>query len=200
MKHRITLNKLEEGICNNIAGRLLIPDLFMDKYFDFDDWIYSGEGLPNKLSRIAEEFNVSISFLLVRMQRYIENSEKHNKRPYIIILVNKSRGISHNKAEYKLRVNVGIIPTELNSNKIKYIYPGMGWENFGQEAWSFVDSIMGKTDRQSGEFRVPVVLLADGHGKSKTPIVFRMRGWWKIIRGNYGIDEKTILIWGALEK
>jgi hypothetical protein len=179
MRHRITLRRIEEGLCNRIARRLLIPDEFLDVNWPAD-WLSEGEKFFDLLSVVAGSLGVSRDCLLVRLQDIAPEGASH-----CAFVVGYSKGPVTQRGASKPRIVSGIFPSCLGSGKSRQFYPGAEWASFGECALNFfVERI------QAGKPLLSDITLEVGGGVPKGMWV--LRGWARIMSPN------SMLIWGHL--
>lgn len=180
MRHRISLRKAEEALCNRIARRLLIPDEFVAGNCPVADWLAQGDEFFSKLSTVAQSLNVSRDCLLVRLQDVLPQAAS-----YCAFFVGYSKGPITQRGATKLRIISGLFPSRLRSGSFREFYPGAEWANFGESASDFVSGRL-----QAGRPVSSAVMIDLCNRRSKNKLV--LRGWSRII------GPQSVLIWGEV--
>jgi hypothetical protein len=184
MKQTITLSRIEEGLCNSIARRVLIPDVELDEV-NLDEWFSKGKDFVHLLTATARQFGVSRDCLLVRLQRNRVNA------PHVVFLIGRSRGTVHKKGVYNLRLVTWLCSTKAETFGRQRFYPGFEWSNFGQTAFEFVESCIQNHCGSEGSFEIP--LEVGGEGRRT------LRGWWSLLNAVPSqVESSRILLWGDL--
>jgi hypothetical protein len=180
MRHRITLRNTEEGLCNRIARRLLIPDDFVAENCPTGKWFAKGETFFTQLTTVARSLGVSRDCLLVRLQDAV--SERTSN---CALIVGYSKGPITQRSASKLRIISGLFPSSLGPAAPRQFYPGAEWAKFGEVAFNFVASRL-----QAGR---PASSDATLHLRVRgRDADLALRGWSRII------SAQSILIWGQL--
>jgi hypothetical protein len=184
MKHKITLSRIEEGLCNSIARRVLIPDIELDAV-DLRDWFGKGKGFIDLLTATARKFGVSRDCLLVRLQR------NRVSGPHVAFLVGRSRGTVHKKGALGLRIATWLCSQDRESVGVQRLHPGFEWSNFGRTAFESVESWMQNRSESEGSFEI---LLKFSREESLS-----FRGWWSLLNTTpVRTETSRILLWGEL--
>jgi hypothetical protein len=183
MKQKITLSRIEEGLCNSIARRVLIPDVEIDAV-DLKDWFAKGKEFVHLLTATARKFGVSRDCLLVRLQR------KQLGGPHAAFLVTRSRGTVHKRGILSLRIATWVCSRD-GSVGMQRLRPGLEWSNFGRTASEFVESWMQSQGEPEGSFEIPLEFGREG--------TRHFRGWWSLLNTMPArTDASRILLWGVL--
>lgn len=180
MRQQIALRNVEEGLCNRIARRLLVPDEFLTEKCPLIDWLRDGEGFFVKLSAAARAVGVSRDCLLVRLQDVLPQMTSH-----CAILVGYSKGPITQRGAAKLRIISGCFPATRKQSAHKQFYPGADWSNFGSSAVHFVTDLL-----QTGHPASFPVDLSLRRRKDEGSLA--LRGWGRII------NSHSVLFWGHL--
>lgn len=184
LKEKITLRRLEEGLCNNIARRVLVPDELIAKYCNVREWFNTEERFFEKLSDAARRFGVSRDCLLLRLEKsFVHDGLERN----CAIVIGSSAGNVTAKGRYTLRVRNGILPSRVGGTEVGY-YPGIQAEKLGDQAYQFVVENLAAGDPVAGRVRVPL-RIGDHPARLLT-------GWWRLLGHD---DEKRMMIWGQLD-
>ena len=184
MKQRITLSRIEEGLCNSIARRVLIPDVELGGV-DLRDWFGKGKEFVHLLTATARKFGVSRDCLLVRLQR------NRIRGSYAAFLISRSRGTVHNKGALSLRIATWLCSQDGGGIGMQRLRPGFEWSNFGRTSSEFVESRMQSCSECEGSFEIPLE-VARGETRS-------FRGWWCLLNTARDRTEASrILLWGEL--
>jgi hypothetical protein len=180
-KEQLGLRLLEEGLCNNIARRILIPDEMMEKYCDITTWFKNPEYLFENLSTAASRFCVSRDCLLLRLEK--SGPRKHLER-HCAIIIGSSAGNVTAKGKYTLRVRSGIFAHDARVG----FYPGVRAEQLGDKAHQFIVSCF--APGTPGKGRVCVAFRIGQHPERT------LNGWWRVIGQNY---DKRLILWGQFD-
>jgi hypothetical protein len=184
MRQKITLSRIEEGLCNSIARRVLILDVELDAV-DLGDWFGRGKEFIHLLTSTARKFGVSRDCLLVRLQRN-RISGRH-----VAFLVGKSQGTVHKKGVLGLRIATWLGSQDDGTLGMQRLRPGFEWSNFGRTASEFVESRMQNRCESEGSFEIPVEFSRE---ETRS-----FRGWWSILNTIPSQTETgRILLWGEL--
>lgn len=180
MRQQITLRNIEEGLCNRIARRLLVPDEFLAQNCSVINWLRDGESFFGKLSAAARALGISRDCLLVRLQDVAPDATSH-----CAFLVGYSKGPITQRGAAQLRIISGFFPVHAKQSAYKRFYPGAEWSNFGAAAFHFV------ADRlKAGQ---PVSFPLDLHLRGReeeSPLT--LQGWGRIV------SQQSVLVWGEL--
>jgi hypothetical protein len=184
MKQKITLSRIEEGLCNSIARRVLIPDVELGGV-DLRDWFGKGKEFINLLTATARKFGVSRDCLLVRLQRNRVSGS------HAAFLVSRSRGTVHKKGALSLRIATWLCSQDGVSVGMQRLRPGFEWSNFGRTASEFVESWMHNRSESEGSFEIPLEFTRE---ESRN-----FRGWCCVLNTTAASAEAArILLWGEL--
>lgn len=190
IKERVTLGKIEEGICNNVARRVLVPDKHLDEECPLDAWFNSGKGFFSFLSKAAKDFGVSRDCLLVRLQK--KNAKSASASRFALI-VGQSVGTMAKRSAYKLRILSGIFPTLPNETRPTQLFPGLELSHLGEALFQFVSERLEGGYAVTRAIDVPVTLERQSIG----PI--RLKGWCRLINETNPNQSGRILLWGSLD-
>ena len=179
MRHRITLRNTEEGLCNRIARRLLIPDDFLAENYSTGIWFALGEAFFTQLSAVARSLGVSRDCLLVWLQDVAEKTSN------CALIVGYSKGPITQRGASKLRIISGLFPSPVGSGSFREFYPGAEWANFGEPASNFVTGRL-----QAGRPVSSTAIIELRSRQAKGSLV--LKGWFQII------SPQSMLIWGEL--
>lgn len=180
MRQQITLRNVEEGLCNRIARRLLVPDEFLVQHCPVIDWLKHGESFFAKLSAAARALGISRDCLLVRLQDVAPEVTSH-----CAFLVGYSKGPITQRGASNLRIISGFFPVDPNQSAYERFYPGAEWSSFGRAALDFMAERL-----KAGH---PVLFpLHLGLGNREGQDSLTLQGWGRVI------SPQTALIWGQL--
>jgi hypothetical protein len=154
MRQQITLRNVEEGLCNRIARRLLIPDEFLVQQCPVIDWLKHGESFFTKLSAAARDLGISRDCLLVRLQDVAPEVTSH-----CALLV---------------RIISGFFPVDPKPSAYDRFYPGAEWSSFGRAALDF----MAERLKTGHPVLFPLHLDLGNRGGQDS---LTLRGWGRII-------------------
>lgn len=197
MRERITLSRFEEGCCNSIARRLLMPEHLLHSECRFDEWFEEGEHLFTRVSKAAEKFGVSLHCLLVRLQQEVQTGRMPLLSSRCLFLVEQSTGTILRRSQTKLRITTAIMPGRIGDFVSKVPYPGMEWERFGHEALCFAESLRDRQDISRGcifeHLKLPGI-------RNETAVVqdIELRGWWRLLNFKSNNQTRKLLLWGNL--
>ena len=180
MREQITLRKIEEGLCNRIARRLLIPDDYIAAHCPISQWLADGDDFYKILSATARDLGVSRDCLLVRLQDSLRPGTSH-----CAFIVGYSRGPITQRGTSKLRVVSGLFPSTQADDKSLQFYPGVEWENFGTAAVDFVTGRLKAGRPTSSE-----IVLELRNQDSQSACI--LRGFSQIV------TAQSMFIWGEL--
>lgn len=198
MRERITLSQLEEGICNDIARRVLIPDVHLGRYCNIAEWFKRGSGLHRELKTAALAFRVSRECLLVRLQREIDKNRIPTVDRGVILVGGETRGPGTSKGRYVPRVVTAIAPKTVNRQPVERLHPGTELQELSSELCAIVGSCLKDSMPLSGELRVPLHLRVREKGRLER-ISCRLEGWWRVVGQDAEGQRRRLLIWGWLE-
>jgi len=198
MKERITLNRIEEGICNNIARRLLIPDDSLISDCKISEWFNEGQAFFRLLADKAKTFGVSVDCLLVRLQKASRMAEIDWSDPSFAIVVALSRGHVLRRGDLKPRIVTALMPQTIGDFQPQQIYPGFSFEKFGNEAVEAITPLLSAGSQKCGRTQQRVTLLGKkGTGSSK--VTFLIDGWWQMLSSE-SVQSPRLLLWGKLKQ
>ncbi len=199
MRERITINRIEEGVCNNIARRILIPEDFLVSKCHLNDWFRAGRECLPLILEAARSFGVSLDCLLVRLQKEVVSGRLRLAEPHCLIVVSPSRGTETRRGQMKLRISTAIIPCEIGPFNVKSIYPGIALEKFGAEVAELAESLFAMNSRRSGSIRHSIRLIgAKNRSDRSAEESFVLQGWWHLLGSNASKESSRMLLWGTL--
>lgn len=178
LREKITLSRIEEGLCNSIARRILIPDSFLYEHCPLDRWFYQGSKFYSLLTRAARICKVSRDVMLVRLEKW----PHVNKGAYFAIIVDRSVGAITSRGKRMLRAMTGIFPSRTHGE----LYPGMPLDDLGSEIVQFASKAIATKDSVVRDFRLNLLLRGNDS--------ICALGWWRpLARGD------RFMMWGSLE-
>jgi hypothetical protein len=198
MKERITLNRIEEGMCNNIARRLLIPDDSLISDCKIREWFNEGQAFFRFLADEAKTFGVSIDCLLVRLQKASRTTEMVWRDSSFAIVIALSRGHVLRRGDLKPRIVTALMPQNIGDFQPQQIYPGFSFEKFGDEAVEAIASLLSSGSQKCGRTRQRVTLLGKKGAKSSKEDFF-VDGWWQMLSPERA-QSPRLLLWGKLKQ
>jgi hypothetical protein len=198
MKERITLNRIEEGMCNNIARRLLIPDTCLISDCKIGEWFNEGRAFFRLLADKAKTFGVSTDCLLVRLQKASRMDEIDWHDSSFAFLISLSRGHVLRRGELKPRVVTALMPRNVGDFKLRPIYPGFSFEKFGNEAVEAITQLLSGRAQPCGRTQQQVTLFGKKGTGSPTED-FLIDGWWQMLSSD-STPSPRLLLWGKLRQ
>lgn len=197
-----TLHKLEEELCNRIAGDVLVPkaelvSVFRDR-LDAEQYKRLAEFFQ-LVRRASSLFRVSHECILVRLERAIRQGHLEYPKNLCVLLVRVSDRKVGGRSRWDFRVRESIIPVEISGVKIERVFPGIAVQNLGAEFRSFAESFLNLgSQREIHAVEIPLMLRERG---STGNVKVRLKGWSVALPtahdGQY--EEKGFLLWGALD-
>lgn len=196
-----SLTRVEEGICNNIAARVLVPD---------DHWIEkvapaliselcsNREQFVDVLDELSDTYAVSKECLLVRFRRDVDRSHVEIPFPFALLVIEHS-GVGNSTAitSPKLKVRVPIFPRSVFGNRVKRSYPGMDLVDLGSNADSIVQELA-RTKKDAGAVKMPIQLRHLEKGRPDADLTVHLKGWWRKLNGTSGAAGDRLMVWGML--
>ena len=179
LREKITLSRIEEGMCNSVARRILIPDSFLSTHCPLDEWFSEGSKFFSLLTSAARSCCVSRDVLLLRLEK------SRSFDGGFAMIIGFSTGPVIHRGRRLLRVLSGLLPSGEESNGLA-IYPGIPVQDLGLEMVQFAAEAVRSADSVTREFRLP---LRKSNGNLSA-----IAGWWRSL----GKDERFIM-WGRLE-
>jgi hypothetical protein len=183
LREKVMLSRLEESLCNRIAGRLLIPDRFVAERCNFDAWVSSGPNFYRYLKAAASDCAASPGTLLIRLSRSKKSSP--SRTGTCAMIVDRSAGPPASRGRYTWRVTCASMPRDVNREETGF-YPHLEVESFGSELSSFVTNNIAQREKLSGGIKVNFQI-------GDHP-VRRLEGWWRLL----GENPRRMMIWGVL--
>jgi hypothetical protein len=197
MRERITLSRSEEGCCNSIARRLLMPEHLLHSECRLDEWFDEGEHLFTHISRAAKKFGVSLHCLLVQLQQEVQNGRMPLLSSRCLFLVEQSTGTILRRSQAKLRITTAIMPGRIGPFASKTPYPGMEWEKFGAEALCDVRTLLGGQSAARGSIFEHLRLPGIRDGKEMVQDA-ELCGWWRLLNSKSSDKPRKLILWGNL--
>lgn len=194
IRDRRRLNQIEEGLCNRIAHRVLIPDRLLLEHCDLDEWFGSQALLYRSLSRTAAEFGVSRECLIVRIGGAIRRKVMVPQDGKCLMVVAKTRGTINQRGKEALRISVCFFPRKLNERIVDAPFPGFELRRFGPTAEEFFESGFTGPLSSAGEIDLPLTLTS--HKRMEDSVPTRLVGWWRSHGTNP--DYRRLYAWGKL--
>lgn len=186
LKHRITLSGREEGFCNSVARRILIPAEFIQSICTIEEWFARGPGFFSALSDSARQFGVSRHCLLVRLQRELEL-----KSPHFVMILGLSVGPVTQRGRRTLRLLCGIMP-EVNGRERSKWYPGLDVSKFGEPFFRVISDLL-----LSGQSRREGAITTELRLGTERPM--RLDGWFRLLRGDADGGDDRVMLWGRAQ-
>jgi hypothetical protein len=196
MKERITLSRIEEGMCNNIARRLLIPDDSLISDCKISEWFDEGQAFFRLLADKAKTFGVSIDCLLVRLQKASRITEMDRRDSSFAIVIALSRGHVLRRGDLKPRIVTALMPRNIGDFQPQQVYPGFSFEKFGDEAVEAIAPLLSSGSQKCGRTRQRVTLLGKKGARSSKED-FLVDGWWQMLSPERAQNPR-LLLWGKL--
>jgi hypothetical protein len=196
------LNRLEEGMCNNIARRVLVPDheLVSTVAPSIIAELCQNRGqLFGLLDAVARQFGVSRDFLFVRLQRAVDAKMFPVDVPVAAFIFGYSRGSVSDKSAWKLRVRVPLLPLKADGRPLKRLYPGIDITVLGPAIANFVSDAL-EGDREDGIVRIPIRLCEISGDGGHRGVKAELSGWWHILGQKSGREGRRVALWGRLRK
>lgn len=177
LREKVTLSRIEEGLCNGIARRVLIPDSFVHEYCPLDRWFSEGPRFYSLLTSVAQTCKVSRDVMLVRLEKW----PRANKDQYFAVIVDRSTGAITSRGKRVLRAMTGIFPSRDGGE----LYPGMPLDELGPEFFQFASRAAATNDSVVRDFRLNLVL--------RTTDSLWASGWWRALA-----HGERFMMWGKL--
>jgi hypothetical protein len=193
------LKTVEEQLCDRIAGRLLVPPdrlkAHLEKRFATGGTI----DFADTVEQLADKFAVSRECMLVQIQRALRKGVLSSPGEFCALLIRESRRKGTGSIGYKkLRVEVSIMPPQIQDGEASPWFPGIAVEELGKEFLEFVQSVQSNPDRMSGDIRLQVKILKKAVSRDEERKAF-LDGWWRSSGRKTRYSSAPILIWGKLQ-
>jgi len=185
------LSTIEERICNDVAGRLLVPgDTLSEELaraLSASDSSVEDESEPSPhtlwylLDDVARRFQVSWWCALRRVISARAGLLGQAVGPdFCLLLVGSSTATGAGRGTPRLRLLDCWWPKSIDNVAIKPVYPGLALERLGRESSGAVTELLANSKAWGGgEVAFPMELQRDvSDGVRDLPAQFR--GWWKI--------------------
>jgi hypothetical protein len=182
LQHRITLGRREEGFCNSVARRVLIPDEYMRGMCKVDEWLGSGPDFSRRLSETAHKFGVSWQCLFVSLKRCLPSGLPD---PYCVMTAGRSAGPVTQRGRVALRLLTGILPTSARDRDVGW-HTGLDLSTLGTSTGSVIEDLLGG-QRARGD----VELLMCFPKQQR----LRLRGWFRILGAGKDVTTRAV-VWG----
>lgn len=196
MKERITIGRIEEGVCNNIARRLLMPHDSLVSECKIDEWFIEDRAFSRRLANTARKFGVSLDCLLVRLQRASQSHEISSRGSYCVFVIALSRGHVLRRGDLKPRVITALLPETVGDFRPKRVYPGFTLDKFGQETVEAIAPLLSEISPPSGRTKHLLTLAGERQG-AQSKQDFLIDGWWQILSPERSQGRRLVL-WGKL--
>ncbi len=192
---RRVLTRLEESLCNTIAGKVLIPsDKLAEVCTQYRGFSTDTEPLfCAALTSAARLFAVTRKCFMVRLRKAIEQGEVSVGENFCALLCGISSEQGSSRSQLRMRVSVPIIPSRLGNYQLVRKFNGMAVENFGEALFIFCSHALKPETRSSGTLQVPLQLRAIGENRSEFDVGVRMEGNWN------KLSSGEVLVWGRLQ-
>jgi hypothetical protein len=198
--NRLTSN--EEQLCNNVANRVLVPDLLLANCFQPVLLGSPNELLGNffnKLKTMAELFAVTDDCLAVACQKAIERRVIRMPPKFCALLVGNSSKKTHNKqGAKKLRVLFSLLPDNVNGLSVKPIFPGMAADNLGSSFTKFISGLLAESAARRGWGEIPIQLLINTDLTNQKADL-QLNSCWELKGSQRLGEDRSIFIWGFLD-
>jgi len=206
------LQDLEESICDDVAGEVLVPANLLVGVIG--DSLVGGQttAVPNVyelLRQISKYFNVSYDCALVRVERAIRRNVVSCHQDLCILFVEwsdrkgSSSASSSRRSRLDIRARVAVFPMAPGGLRVRRPFPGIAVENFGAEVRQLVDSVLRdrRPNQRTGGLDLAVRLQAFRPRDRSIEHQGRLRGYWARLghqRADHPQDGR-VLLWGVLE-
>ena len=180
IRRRVYLTRLEEGACNRIAARVLIPDEFIVRYKLLDALSDQGPNFYRTLTHFARKFGVSRECLLVRLREELRETESFRKNSGCILLIGYSRGLTRT-SHFKPRIRLAVNPAAIGGIRLRKLYPGMGLEGLGKYASDLIFSVLDRGTGGAGEISKTLELEESKTNNQSRSI--HLKGWRRRLNG-----------------
>lgn len=189
------LTTLEERVCNDVAGRLLVPEDALRGVIDTA--VRSSTEPKSHIWRVASTvsgtFGVSWWCAVRRSVMLMPPSLQEALGPsFAFLLFGTSSAKGGTSSATKPRVLDYHWPGRIGTVRIRPLFPGMALDNLGSEITSQVRKLLAGDGWSSGEYSSGLV-VHDGSGAERRVVI---RGWW---RGWAVGSERQVAVHGNLE-
>lgn len=183
LKARRVLREFEEGLCNTIARRVLLPDDFVATQCDLDRWFDDAKTFASRLDEAARRAGVSRQTLLVRLSGSLPANYPKSRYAFTLEV---SQGTMVMRGAEKLRAGAGIFPGPNLRNKV--LYPGADIEALSPGTLTLFSDVMTSKRREAAALTLPI-RDKDGEGVS-----ILLDGWCR------RMNVKQMLVWGTAQQ
>jgi hypothetical protein len=183
LRTRVTIAQREEGFCNSVARRLLIPDEAVPTHCPIGRWFATGEGFFSMLSDAAAKFGVSRDCLLVRLSNW---PWRKPTGAHLAMVVEPSHGPITQRGMSCLRATTSLLYAVPSTDEL---YPGIEASKMGEPLErALKEMIAGRCGRR-GVVDSPIAIRGRG--------TMRLRGWFRVFLRTGGGGNRAY-VWGEL--
>ncbi|MEA2558946.1 MAG: IrrE N-terminal-like domain [Acidobacteriota bacterium] len=198
------LGPLEEAICNTVASRLLVPDLYLQEFIG--RWGGKVDPCGDFFSLVtvgAHDFEVSRECFLGAIKDASERGVIELGRNFFSVVVHESDRKGRSRSPRWLpRVMFPIVGVASQLGTVLPPFPGMAVSGLGSEIAELINKST-TSDKGCGSIgSIPLILKVRQLQKVETQsreilVDFRFHGWWRT--WSQQERRRTILVWGQLE-
>lgn len=195
------LTDVEEGICNNIARRVLIPDDILLNTISpslISDLDANHQGFIQTLDRTSKELLVSKECLLVRLRHGVASGIIKTPPCFALFVVQNSGSKKTIPTSGTIKIRVPMLPRTVFDIRVKPAFPGMELKVFGRSADQIVRQLI-YDYKQTGAVKLPLRLPRPKDEMSSQPALVNLRGWWYKLPQAAKSTESRMIVWGSLE-
>lgn len=200
------LGAIEERICNNAAGELLVPTGALTEFIGCNLCGGDNASVPDvfRLVRdVQRRFQISFECAFVRIERLIRRKLVPSADGLTIMLIDWSNKkgsanrVATGKTRYSFRVASSIFPSSISNVRIKQPFPGLAVENLGSELSRCVLSFARVACHQLPKQEIKMqLLLESGDGQTRRRVVSILKGFVARLGGAATVPR--LFLWGVL--
>jgi Zn-dependent peptidase ImmA (M78 family) len=187
------LYRLEEDLCDQIAGDLLVPqEPLLEALSEEIARPAAASQFAVRLDTLSKVFAVSRECVLVQLKRALAKSAIETALCAMVCEISSMRGEVRSIPIGRARIPM--FPRTLAGSSISAKHSGLALRSLGEALEDFFRSIAtsGSTTSRDKRIRVPLRLETIGSESRKTETSCVLDGWWS------RLDSKRVLIWGEL--
>ena len=175
------LSRVEERICNSVAGRLLVPEKELRRHVTraLSNSQPSPHLLWEILGGVARSFQVSRWCAFRRMSSIKpDDLVRAMGESFCFLLVGQSVSTGAGHGASRIRLLDYWWPGCIDGADVRPVYPGLEIGRLGGELARVVASLIANTKEIAGEIVCPIDLKSEEGGQPKK-LAAQLQGWWR---------------------
>ncbi len=188
-----TLTMLEERLCNDVAARLLMPDMLLTRVVETAASDSGQSSLSDIVLSVSRTFHVTNQCAMVRLEKAVRRGVLHPADGLCVFLLGWRP--EHGRLNRKPSVLTSIIPRLLDGSKVRGSFPGADFKTFGGDlerlAYEFLNA-------REGVIESSITLHVGGGHSQWVPIRKDFSGKWDTITRRGLGDGGSVLVWGRI--